>query len=105
MERGLDWIRQTKDGQINKNLIDVILEFVGMEESLNTKGKINSKFKALVQNLFKNQINLVFEYKKLLLKYDGFNYEELIDDFYSFYRNQDENWHCTKKFMSNLLSV
>jgi hypothetical protein len=45
MERGLEWIRQTKDVQINKNLIEIILDFVGMEESLKTMVKINSKFK------------------------------------------------------------
>jgi hypothetical protein len=89
--------------QLNNNLLKFITEYVGLELCLITIVKINSYFKAFVKHIYHFQLNHLSEYKKILFKLDRKNVKETLSLFNSFYKNEDQNWHFTTKFMSHLL--
>ena len=67
MECRPDIVKRRILRQLNDNLLKIILEYVGFEESLKTIVKINSNLKEMIVNLYKNQLDHLSEYKKNLL--------------------------------------
>jgi hypothetical protein len=64
--------------QINNNPLQIIAEFVGLEVSLRTIVKINSNLKNVVKQLYIKQIENLFGYKKILIKYDDSHVKEIL---------------------------
>ena len=58
--------------QINNNLLQIILEYVGFELSVKTIFKINSNFKNFVELIYQNQMDHLSEFKKELSKFFDF---------------------------------
>jgi hypothetical protein len=66
MERSLVMHNERTLKQINNNLLEIILEYAGVEVSLKTIININSKFKDFVLLSNKDQLNIFKEYKNRL---------------------------------------
>jgi hypothetical protein len=96
-------IRQRIIRQINNNLLQTILEYVGFEQFFKTIFKINSNFKNFAQHIYQNQNDHLSKFKKVLFEDNNRNVKETLVLFDSFYKNKDQNWEFATKLMSNFL--
>jgi hypothetical protein len=95
-------IKQRIVRPFNNNLLQVILEFIGLQLSLKTIFKTNSNFKGFVKHIYNKHLDHISEFKKLLFENKSRNVKKALGLFNSFFKNRDENWHYVGKLMSNL---
>jgi hypothetical protein len=89
--------------QIRNNLLQIIIEYVGLQLSLTIVLKTNSNFKGFVEHIFHSHLANLFEFKGLLFDNVSMNLKESLALFNSYYKNQDKNWLFTADLMSQLL--
>ncbi len=71
-------IRGRRVRQINNNLLQIILEYVGFELSFKTIFKINSNFKIFVELIYQNHNDHLSKYKKVLFEDKNVNVKEAL---------------------------